>query len=158
VAGRSTESLDVIRNVIRPFEPRDMEETLRLFRDACAASHPFLAPAFIRAIERRMREHTLLEFETEVLDDGGVKAFLCRTGSFVDALFVDPPFQSRGLGKLLLDHLKARTRIAHLSVFAQNPRAIKFYQREEFWATKVIEHRQTGETIVLLQWKAKNDV
>jgi hypothetical protein len=45
--------------------------------------------------------------------------------------------------------------VAHLSVFAQNPRAIKFYQREEFSALKLTEHRETGETIVLLKWEAK---
>ena len=105
-----------------------------------------------------MRERTLLEFETHVLVDGGIRAFISQTQGFIDALFVDPPFQSRGLGKQLLDHAKAQTRLLRLSVFAQNPRAVRFYQREGFWATQVTEHRETAETIVLLKWEAKNDV
>ena len=105
-----------------------------------------------------MRSRTLLGYETDVLDEGGIRAFVCRKESFLEALFVDPPFQSRGLGKQLLDHLKRQLKVIHLSVFAQNPRAIKFYQREQFWAVKVNEHRDTGETIVLLKWEAGNDV
>jgi putative acetyltransferase len=131
-----------------------MEETLRVFRAACIPSHPFLKPEFIQKSEQSMRDRTLLQFETDVVDDGGIRAFLCRKNSFIEALFVDPAFQQRGLGKRLLDHLKARSTVVHLTVFAENPRAIKFYQREEFWAVKVSEHRETGETIVLLKWEA----
>ena len=141
--------------VIRRFEPADMEETLRVFRASCLQSHPFLKPEFIQRTEQAMRERRLLEFETEVVDEGGVRALLCWKNSYVDALFVDPPFQRRGLGKLLLDNVKARSNVVNLSVFAQNPRAIKFYQREEFWAVKLTEHRETGETAVLLKWERK---
>ena len=132
-----------------------MEEALRVFRASCIASHPFLKPEFIQKAEQRMRERSLLEFETDVLDDGGVRAFLCRTNSYIDALFVDPPYQKRGLGKALLDHAKAKSTVIHLSVFAQNPRALKFYQREEFWAVKLNEHHETGETVVQLKWEAR---
>lgn len=105
-----------------------------------------------------MRARTLLEFETDVLVDGGVRAFLSRSRGFIDALFVDPQFQGMGYGKQLLDHAKAGSRVLQLSVFAQNPRAVKFYQREGFWATAVKEHRETGESIVFLKWEAANDV
>jgi putative acetyltransferase len=132
-----------------------MEETLRVFRASCVPSHSFLKPEFIRKSERTMRERTLLEFETEVLDDGGIRAFLCRKGNFIEALFVDPPFQQRGFGKQLLDYLKTQYSVIHLSVFAQNPRAIRFYQREAFWAVKLNQHHETGETIVLLKWEGK---
>ena len=132
-----------------------MEETLRVFRASCPLSHPFLQAAFIQKTEQQMLERTLEEFATDVLDEGGIRAFLCRKGDFIEALFVDPPFQRQGLGKRLLDHLKSQTPVIRLSVFAQNPRAIRFYQREEFWAVRLAEHRETGETIVLLKWEAK---
>jgi len=140
--------------VIRPFQPDDIEETLRVFRASCGSSHAFLPSSFIEKTERVMRERTLPQLETDVVDDGGIRGFLCRKGPLVEALFVDPPFQGRGFGKQLLDHLKRQTPVAHLFVFAQNPRAIKFYHREEFWAVKVGEHRETGETNVLLKWEA----
>ena len=131
-----------------------MEETLRVFRTSCVPSHPFLPPRFIETTEQQMREGTLAGFDTTVVDDGGIRAFLCRAGSYVEALFVDPPHQRRGYGKRLLDHMKARTPVAHLCVFAKNPGAVRFYQREGFWALKLADHRETGETIVHLKWEA----
>ena len=77
-----------------------------------------------------------------------------RASCLAAALFVDPRFQGRGLGKRLLDHAKAQSSLLRLSVFAQNPRAVKFYQREGFWATDVKGHGETEETIVLLRWEA----
>ena len=140
--------------LIRPFESRDIDETLRVFRAACDASHPFLPAAFLDKTETEMRKRRLLELHTDVFDDGGIRGFLSRNGGYVDALFIDPPFQRRGIGKQLLDHLKGQVSVALLSVFAQNPRAIKFYQREEFWAVKLDQHRETGESTVLLKWEA----
>jgi putative acetyltransferase len=139
--------------VIRRFEAADMEETLRVFRAACLPSHPFLGSAFVEKSENAMRERNLAALDTYVLDDGGIRGFLSHHGPFIDALFVDPEFQSRGLGKQLLDHLKTLLPSIHLTVFAQNPRAVRFYQREQFWAVKLIDHRETGETIVLLKWE-----
>jgi putative acetyltransferase len=138
--------------VIRPFERPDMEETLRVFRASCELSHPFLQLAFIEKTEQRLRKRSLEASQTDVVDEGGIRAFVCRKGGLVEALFVDPPFQGQGIGKRLLDHLKSELPVICLSVFGRNARAIAFYQREEFWAVKVNEHRETGETTVLLKW------
>lgn len=139
--------------MIRAIAPSDLDETLRVFRASCAASHAFLPEAFIAQSEQSMRERSLLAAETRVLDDGAIRGFLCRHGTFIEALFVDPAFQSRGLGKALLDHAKTESRTLCLSVFAKNLRAVRFYQRERFWATGLKDHRPTGETLVLLKWE-----
>ena len=141
--------------VIRRITADDVEETIGVFRASCGPSHAFLKPDFLGRTEQKMRERTLLGWDTYVLVDGGIRGFICVCGGFVDALFVDPRFQGRGLGKELVDHVKSGAQALILSVFAQNARAIRFYQREEFWAVALKDHHETGETIVLLQWKAK---
>ena len=143
--------------MIRRITSIDVDETLRVFRESCPESHPFLARSFIRKCEKLMRERTLLELETDVFVDGTIRGFISRGPSFIDALFVAPSFQCRGVGKQLLDHVKAQSSVLVLSVFAQNSRAVRFYQREGFWATAVKPHPKTGETIVALKWEAKND-
>ena len=145
----------VIKLPVRSFIQEDLEAVVELWRVSVAESHPFLSRQFLRKTEKAMRERTLAEFETVVLDDGGIRAYLSRVGTFVDALFVDPPFQGRGLGKHLLDHAKSQTKLLELSAFALNPRAVTFYQREGFWATAVKTHRETGESIVMLRWERK---
>ena len=144
--------------MIRRIAKGDIEDVLRLWRSSCEESHPFLTTEFLDTVGSNMRDRTLIAYETDVLVSGGVCAFLSRLGTFVDALFVAPSMQCRGLGKQLLDHAKIQCSELQLSVFAQNPRAVKFYQREGFWATTVKEHRETRETIVGLKWKKQNDV
>lgn len=139
--------------MIRPIEPADVEAAVRVFRDSCRASHPFLGESFIRKTEEMMRDRSLVGCYTDVLDDGGIRAFMTRFDSFIDAFFVDPAFQSRGLGKLLLDHAKAAEKLLRLSVFTQNARALRFYQREDFWWLATRTHQETGERIVILEWK-----
>ena len=155
VPGRSTRPLDVIRNVVRSIDRADLDAVVGLWRASVAESHPFLSHEFLRETEKAMRERSLMEFETVVLDDGGIRAYLSRVGTFIDALFVDPPFQGRGLGKQLLDHAKSRSKVLELAAFSLNPRAVKFYQREGFWATTVKIHRETGESLVMLRWEGK---
>ncbi len=87
--------------MIRRIAATDLEETLGVFRRACAASHPFLAPQFLCHSEAAMRDRTLLAWDTDVVEDGAIRGFLCRKETFIEALFIDPPFQSRGLGKCL---------------------------------------------------------
>lgn len=155
VPGRSTRSLDHIRHVVRSIARDDLDAVIELWRASVTESHPFLSREFLRKTEKAMRERTLMEFETVVLDDGGIRAYLSRAGVFIDALFVSPSFQGRGLGKQLLDHAKSQSKLLELSAFSLNPRAVKFYQREGFWATTVKIHRETGESLVMLRWEGK---
>lgn len=143
------------QRLIRRITPDDVEEAIAVFRASCGASHAFLKPDFLDKTEKTMRERTLLRWDTYVIEDGGIRGFISVCGGFIDALFVDPRYQGRGYGKALIDHAKSGARALILSVFARNPRAVNFYQREEFWAVAVKEHRETGETIVLLQWQSK---
>jgi hypothetical protein len=46
-----------------------------------------------------MEETLLAEFDTAVLEDGGIRAFMCRKGGYVEALFVDSPHQERSVNQ-----------------------------------------------------------
>lgn len=132
-----------------------MDAAIRLFRDACGSSHAFLSAGFLEANAARLRERTLLAFTTEVAEDDGICGFICHAEGFVEALFVHPQRQGRGIGRALIDHLKARHAALRLSVFAQNARAIRFYRREHFWAAGLKRHRETGEQLVMLHLDAR---
>jgi putative acetyltransferase len=138
---------------IRPLQEGETDAVVHIWRDACQHSYAFLARKFLRGYEKWMRSGVLYQYETLVIDEGGVRGFIVRAGNFVSLLFVDPRHQGRGLGKQLLDAAKGRAEELKTSAFAQNERAIRFYQREGFWATQVRVERESGETIVLFKWK-----
>ena len=70
-----------------------------------------------------------------VYDDGIVKGFLRINGTRVEKLFVEPAFQSRGIGRMLLDHVIEEAGVKELCVLEKNPRAIRFYERHGFSRT-----------------------
>lgn len=69
---------------------------------------------------------------TFVYDDGTVKGIIRINGSEIEKLFVEPQFQSCGIGAELLDFAVKEKGADHLWVLEYNRRGIVFYQRHGF--------------------------
>lgn len=67
-----------------------------------------------------------------VYDDCAVKGFIRIDGSEVKKLFVEPQFQSRGIGEKLLTFAVNEKNASHLWVLEYNKRGIEFYKRHGF--------------------------
>ena len=63
--------------------------------------------------------------------------------------------QSQGIGKRLLDHMKAIKDTLHLSVYQKNTRAIRFYQREGFVIQYEGLDESTGEKEYAMLWQRR---
>jgi ribosomal protein S18 acetylase RimI-like enzyme len=77
---------------------------------------------------------------------------------WVHHLYIDPQFQSKGVGKLLLDKMKQHAPFGlRLRVFEDNIDAIRFYEREGFKLEEKrnIEHTKNEENLPdrLYSWK-----
>lgn len=78
-----------------------------------------------------------------VYDDGVVKGVIRLSGDEIEKLFVEPQFQSQGIGAKLFD-FAVNVKNAHwLWVLEYNRRGIEFYQRHGFHLTgeKIIEDK-----------------
>lgn len=84
---------------------------------------------------------------------GKIQDFVGLTGEYIEGIFVSDEVQSQGIGKRLLDHIKAIKDTLCLSVYQKNTQAIHFYQREGF----VIQHEgldeSTGEKEYTMLWR-----
>ena len=66
-------------------------------------------------------------------ENGVVVAFVAIASTHLDQLFVEPDYQGRGIGTLLLNEALRRTpTVATLNVFEQNTQARLFYERHGF--------------------------
>lgn len=76
-----------------------------------------------------------------VYDDGAVKGFISIGGTEVEKLFVEPLFQSKGIGAELLRFAVSEHKADFLWALEYNARGIAFYQRHGFVLTgeKMIE-------------------
>ena len=79
-----------------------------------------------------------------VYDDGVVKGMIRISGAEVEKLFVEPQFQSQGIGAALLRFALWEKNADALWVLEYNTRGIAFYERNGF--------RLTGEKIWEDDW------
>ena len=89
--------------------------------------------------------------DTIVYDDGIVRGFARVHGTELQKLFVEPAFQSGGIGAALLDHAVEKRGARWLWALEYNTRGIAFYERHGFVLTgeKILE----DEWVPLLRMK-----
>lgn len=79
-----------------------------------------------------------------VYDDGVVRGVIRVNGNEIEKLFVEPQFQSRGIGEKLLRFAVDTLNADFLWALEYNERGIAFYKRHGF--------KLTGERIVEDEW------
>ncbi|BBU03840.1 hypothetical protein WP9W18E04_11790 [Aeromonas veronii] len=87
-------------------------------------------------------------------ENGQLLGFISWYQGSVAALFISPGYQSHGLGRRLLEHLKAHYDRLELTVYAENERARSFYCRNGFkeGEQQLCEHSGRPELVMLWQW------
>ena len=93
---------------------------------------------------------------TYVYDDGVIKGMILVNGDELVKLYVEPQFQSRGIGAALLAYAVNHLHITWLWALAYNKRGIAFYERNGFQLTgeRIIE----DEWVPLLKLSLANDM
>mgnify|MGYP004466299029 FL=1 len=139
--------------MIRRLQKADIDRGMALWLDANLKAHDFVPAAYWRSNFELVKE-MLPQAEIYVYEDAGeIQGFVGLTGEYIEGIFVSGEMQSQGIGKRLLDHMKAIKDTLYLSVYQKNTRAIRFYQREGF----VIQHEgwdeSTGEKEYEMKWQ-----
>jgi len=95
---------------------------------ASLIAHSFLPEEFFETERRQIVEHWLPIAQTMVYEtDGRVVGFLALIGNEVGAIFVDPDYQSRGIGRALMDAARVSRPCLELDVFEANVIGRSFY-------------------------------
>ena len=89
-------------------------------------------------------ENSLTLANTYVYDDGVVKGLVRINGKEIEKLFVEPQFQSHGIGAELLRFAVQVMNAEFLWVLEYNKRGMAFYQRHGF--------ELTGEKMIEDEW------
>lgn len=109
---------------------------VRIWREAVEATHDFLHPDDLILIDAQVREHLPDMVSWVWVDaDDQPNGFIAMSGNHVDALFIDPAHHGSGVGRALIDHVRANHRVLTVDVNEQNPRATGFYERLGFRRT-----------------------
>ena len=88
-----------------------------------------------------------------LVKDGEILGFVGLDGEYIEGIFAAGKAQSQGIGKSLLDFLKAKKPELHLNVYQKNTRAIRFYEREGFQIQSEGLDEATGEKDYAMAWQ-----
>jgi putative acetyltransferase len=137
--------------MIRPAAPDDAARNLQIWRDAVRATHDFLTPQDLAAIDVQVAEHLpdMVSWVRVDADDRPT-GFMAMTGAHIDALFVDPGRHGQGIGRALVNHARTLHPDLTVDVNEQNPLATGFYERLGFRRTGRSETDDQGRPYPLL--------
>ena len=138
--------------VIRKLQEADIDRVAEIWLDTNIRAHFFIAASYWRDHFEAVKG-LLLQTDVYVYEEQNkIQGFVGISGTYIEGLFVWPEAQSRGIGKELLDFVKAIHKSLHLSVCQKNSRAVAFYQRENFAVQREEIDADTGENEYLMVW------
>lgn len=136
---------------IRPARAADGARLLDIWRSAIDATHDFLDPADRRSLDKevsRFLPHAPAWLATDA-DDRAV-GFMLIEGTHMEALFIDPAWHGKGVGRALVSHGLALHPAMTTDVNEQNEGALTFYERMGFARTGRSEKDGQGRPYPLL--------
>lgn len=122
--------------VFRPARPDDADALTAIWRRAVEATHDFLTPDDVHALERAVHDEYLRAVDVTVAEvSGHPVGFVGTQGHRIEMLFVDPVVHGRGVGRALLADAARGHAALEVDVNEQNPGALLFYRAQGFVVT-----------------------
>ena len=138
--------------MIRTMAPGDLEPVLEIWRRGNLDAHPFVPADWWESNVPAVREQ-LPQAEVYVYEsDGKILGFAGLQGEELAGLFVERSARSAGVGRALLDRVKALRPSFFLHVYRQNRRAAAFYLREGLLAAGEGTDADTGAAEYTMVW------
>ncbi|MDH1976295.1 GNAT family N-acetyltransferase [Aliarcobacter butzleri] len=139
--------------MIRKLDKNDINQLLQIWLEVNIKTHNFIPKEYWEEQYDNVKE-LLPNSEIYVYEENEkIVAFVGLIENYIAGIFVSFPFQSKGIGKKLLDYIKEFKKELSLNVYVKNTSAIKFYQREGFIINSQSIDEETKEQQILMIWK-----
>ena len=140
---------------IRPYKASDLNAVLDTWEVATQLAHNFMNDEFIAQERKNVADIYLPNTDTWVAEiDGEVKGFIALMSSEVGAIFLQPSYHGRGVGKMLMDKAKLLHGDLEVEVFKENKIGRKFYALCGFELIEEKLHEATGQPLLHLKFSA----
>lgn len=139
--------------MIRRLQKKDVNRVAELWLDTNLKAHDFIPAQYWRSNYDLVKE-MLSQAEVYVYEDGQkIQGFIGLDGDYIEGIFVSDEMQSQGIGKALVDFIKAQKTKLRLNVYQKNVRATHFYQKEGFEIQCEGLDEATGEKDYEMLWR-----
>ncbi|MCT7568985.1 GNAT family N-acetyltransferase [Aliarcobacter butzleri] len=140
--------------MIRKLDKNDINQLLQIWLEVNIKTHNFIPKEYWEEQYDNVKE-LLPNSEIYVYEENEkTVAFVGLIENYIAGIFVSFSFQSKGIGKKLLDYIKEFKKELSLNVYVKNISAIKFYQREGFIINSQNIDEETKEQQILMIWKS----
>lgn len=138
--------------MIRVLEEKDVDTVAKIWLETNIKTHDFIASNYWKEHYEIIKD-MFLQAEVYVYEiEKEIMGFIGLDKEYIEGIFVLDQYQKRGIGKALLNHVKARKEHLSLNVYHKNLNAILFYQREGFCVQYEDVDKNTGEKEYRMVW------
>ena len=138
--------------MIRVLEEKDVDTVAKIWLETNIKAHDFIASNYWKEHYEIIKD-MFLQAEIYVYEiEKEIMGFIGLDKEYIEGIFVLDQYQKRGIGKALLNHVKAKKEYLSLNVYQKNLNAILFYQREGFCVQYEDVDENTGEKEYRMVW------
>lgn len=131
--------------MIRLAERQDLDRIMEIWLEGNLQAHDFVDPAYWTGCFQEVRE-AIAQADVWVWDENGrVEAFAGMVEHYLAGLFVSGAQRGKGIGGLLLEHIKEQRFPLTLHAYSRNAGAVQFYERHGFGAVSEYIDPETGQ-------------
>jgi putative acetyltransferase len=144
-----------MNNCIRQYQGSDLSDLMAAWENANNLAHPFLKEGFVAQVRKDIPALYLPNADTWVVEaNNHVVGFMALLGNEVGAMFLQPEFQGKKIGKMMMDKAQELHGDLELEVFKDNSIGRKFYSEYGFELLEEKVHEPTGEPVLRLKFSA----
>lgn len=138
--------------MIRVLEEKDVDTVAKIWLETNIKAHDFIVSNYWKEHYEIIKD-MFLQAEVYVYEiEKEIMGFIGLDKEYIEGIFVLDQYQKRGIGKALLNHVKAKKEHLSLNVYQKNLNAILFYQREGFCVQYEDVDKNTGEKEYRMVW------
>lgn len=140
--------------MIRKLQKTDINQVAEIWLDTNIKAHHFIPATYWKehfdSVKEMFSQAEIYVYEDERQHQ--IQGFIGLDANYIAGIFVQSDAWSQGIGRQLLDYVKEFKSKLHLNVYQKNTKAIKFYQREQFYIQGESIDETTGEKEYLMVW------
>ena len=139
--------------MIRKFKESDLDKVMNIWLDSNIKAHSFISKIYWEGNHDFVKS-VIPSAEVYVYEkDDNVCGFIGLDDNYIAGLFVEEAHRSNGIGKRLLEYVKAIKSELKLKVYQKNERTIAFYEREQFVVEAETVDENINEDEFVMSWR-----
>lgn len=139
--------------MIRKKDSKDIKKIMDIWIASNLDAHNFISKDYFYnnfdIVKDAIENATVYVYEQE----SKVIGFVGINQEFIEGIFVDRNYRSKGIGKKLINYCKKNYNTLSLNVYCKNKKAIEFYKREGFEICEKKLEKDNKEFEYVMKWK-----